>query len=365
MASEPNIWNYDKPPILPLVGKIGDYANALYSKQLPGVGDGVSRFFSLYAYLLRHQTTPLPVLRKQIVSGGAPLFTEAQLAAIMETIRAQSGSAFAMRLLRIQKGGGEPSVAVPPAYDADPSRSKFWDVFIRNRLYTLTKNIPPAFDGFAPVLFILYGLEQIEIVGPLLSTFLDTITLGLPTLAEMLSVSVATFISLAPIPYASFIGDFVAWFICFIFIMMSATLSVSRKQFGTAFTVSLGAVPLLGEQISDAALLFEKGAERYDFNKEKIVDSVDKVSPHMAQFIDYWAPSVEPKTGPPVVFDSDQVLLDLFKKAVDTSGEDAAMAMVRHPDALPSAARTLVSPKYKAIIGTKKGGQRRTRKVRR
>ncbi len=382
----PTVWDYDKPPILPLVGKIGEYTRALYSKQLPFAGNGVERFFSLYGFLLHHLDTPLPQLRRMIVSKGAPIFSESQLASIVDTVRSQRGSAVAQRFTRLgappslfaQQGGAAAvmmhpvtaagvgaAVTGPVKLDADPSRSKFWDVFLRKRLYSVSKDIPPAFDGFAPIFFVLYGLEQIELLGPLLSTFLDTITLGLPTLAEMMSVGVSTFVALAPIPYASFVGDIVAWFICFIFIMISATMSVSRKQFGTAFTISLGAVPLVGEQVSDAALLFEKGVERYDFNKHRVVESVGKVSPHMAEFIDYWAPTTETKTGPPVVFDSDQFMLDLFKKAVDTQGEDTAMAMVRHPSALPASAQNLVSPKYKPLIGTKKGGRRRTRKVQR
>jgi hypothetical protein len=86
----------------------------------------------------------------------------------------------------------------------------------------------------------------------------------------------------------------------------------------------------------------------------------------MADFINYWAPSTVSKEGPPVVFDPDLVLLDLFKKAVAEQGEDTTMSMIRHPGDMPASAREVVSnPKYKEILGSKKsGGRRKTRKVR-
>lgn len=391
MASVPNSWNYDKPPMLPLFAKIGVLTTDLYNKQMPGpnpAGPGVARFFSLYWFLLNHLDTDPESLRLKITSGGAPVFTHEQLTAVLGAIRAQKDTSFAQRLLRMSQHGGSPTPAagaataptaaaaavaatgLPPSpLDDDPSRSKFWDIFIRTKLYKLTKNLPPAFDGLAPIIFALYGLEQIEVIGPLIASGLDSITLGLPILGKLMGTVLAKMVSLAPIPYAGPVGDVVAYFMSLVFIMLSATMSVSRKQFGTSFTVGVGAVPIIGDNLSDAALLFEKQVERYEFNKKKFLNSLEKVSPHTADFIDYWLPSKKEKTGPPVAFDSDMVLVDLMKTAVDTVGESDAVAMIPNPDAMPVASRNLVkNPVLKQELGTpssaKKGGRRRTRRIR-
>jgi len=383
MAYLPNKWDYDSPPIPPLVDKIGELTHALYSKQLPGSNQGVMRFFSLYWFILHHLDVPPARLRMMIVNRGIPIFTDTQMAQVVDTVRSQLGTSVAQRFLKIRSVAGMPPTvggannkltssldsakkvneSVPSSgpvtgdssgaspFDDDPSRSKFWDKAIQKILYDVTKHIPPGFDGLAPIIFILYGLEQIEILGPLLATFFDTITIGLPTLAELVAASVKIFVSLAPIPYASFAGEFVAWFICFVFIMVSATMSVSRKQFGTAFTVGLRAVPLYGDKVSNTALKFEKGMERYIFNKHKMIDSVGRVSPYMASFIDYWAPELDQTPGPPIYFDSDLFLLDLFKTAIKNHGEDVAVQMVLDPSSMPAAAKNLVSNKYKSAIG--------------
>ena len=378
----PAVWNYNDPPLLPLFDNMGNLAQDLYGAQFPKSKEGVQRFFSLYYFLLKNLDVPLETLRARILNGKEPVFTAEQLAQVVATLRTQVGTPFAQRLLRMagQRGGGpefptkSPSASSPAGGEAvvveveeDPSRSKFWDVFIRKRLYNVTKGLPPAFDGFVPIVFALNSLEQVKILGPLIATFLDSITLGLPILGKVMGTALSKMIALAPIPYAGPVGDIAAYFICLVFIMISATMSVSRKQFGTAFTVGIGAVPVFGDQISDAALLFEKQVERYNFNKDRIVDSVGEVSPHMAEFINYWAPSTESKEGPPVVFDPDLVLLDIFKKVVATQGEDTAMSMIKHPGDMPANAREVVSnPKYKEMLGSKKsGGRRRTRRHRR
>jgi hypothetical protein len=409
MAEKPSKWDYNKPPMLPLFMKIGILSNDLVGNTLPGSAHNMALFFSLYSFILHNLDVPATELRRRITMDGKPLFTPEQMESVLQTIGSQRKSSFAQRLLRMtggrrHSGGGGfvpklPSIpklptvdsvtsavvnsvapktptnaapansgAMPPSpLDDDPSRSKFWDVFIRTRLYNLTKGLPPAFDGFAPIIFALYSLEQIEVLGPLIASALDTVTLGLPILGKLMGTALAKIVSLAPIPYAGPVGDIAAYFITLVFIMLSATMSVSRKQFGTSFTVGVGAVPVVGDNLSDAALLFEKQVERYEFNKKKFLDSLDKVSPHTAEFIDYWLPSKKPKSGPPIAFDPDEVMLDVFKKLVVTEGEDKAMMSTPYPDALPVKARELVSnPEYKAQIGSKKnGGRRRTRRLRR
>jgi hypothetical protein len=392
MASLP-VWNYDKPPISPLIGKVGDLANNLYSSNIPGAKMGVSRFFSLYLFILQHRDLPSETLRQRILINGKPVFTPAEMENVLAQIKSQQGTSFAQRLLRTaQKGGAGPAGAAPngkngeAAKDDNPSRSKFWDKFIRDLLYKVARYIPPSFDRLTPFIFALYGLEQIEIVGPLIATFLDSITLGLPTLGKLMGDSVSRLVLLAPVPYAGVVGNLASYFIGLLFIMISAVMSVSRKQFGTAFTVGIGAAPLIGDQLSDAALMFEKQVERYDYNKKKILASIEGISPHTADVVDYWTPSKEEiiKLGPPVIFDPNEALLDLLEKAVDDYGPETTMAIIDDPSILPpgadkvlGAAATAASPpplgnatpaanKPAAAIGgaNKIRGRRKTRKHR-
>lgn len=379
MASAPSKWNYDRPPMLPLFLKIGILANDLYSSQLPPeTALTLARFFSLYWFILCNLNVPDAELRMRITDNGLPIFKPVEMAEAIQQINAQADTPFARRLLAMtgiryaQAGGkntmtvavpGTAAGTVPPATtpsegDDDPSRSKFWDVFFRKRLYNLTKGLPPSFDTFAPIIFSLYGAEQIQIVGPLIASGLDTITLGLPILGKLLGTSFAKIVSLAPIPYAGPVGDIVAYFIALVFIMLSATMSVSRKQFGTSFTIGVGAVPVIGDNLSDAALLFEKQVERYEFNKKRLLGSLEEVSPHAAEFFNYYLPGAAPKTGPPPPFDWDMIFLDVLKKATEGQDTEAIVSALPFPKNLPLSVKEYVGEK-------KKGGRRRTRKSRR
>jgi len=371
MASLPNTWDYDKPPMLPLFFKIGILAEDLYSSSMPPETSMImARFFSLYWFILCNLSVPPADLRLRITDRGKPIFKPEEMVEAIEQIKAQADTPFAHRLKAMtrgmQRGGGN---ALPPpkttmevapvvAKDYDPSRSKVWDVFFRERLYNLTKGLPPVFDRFAPIIFALYGAEQISIVGPIIASGLDTITLGLPTLGKLSGNIFSKIVALLPIPYAGLVGDAIAYFVTVVFIMLSATMSVSRKQFGTSFTVGIGAVPVIGDNLSDAALLFEKQVERYEFNKTRFLSSLGEVSPHAAEFIDFYLPSKTAKSGPPPQFDWDMVFLDVLKKVTDGQDATAIVAALPYPNAVP--------PSVKEFVGEKKkGGRRRTRKTRR
>lgn len=405
MASRPNIWNYDEPPLTPLVGKLGNLADGLYSTHIKDAKIGIDRFFSLYLYILQRLSMRPEELRLLILNKGEPIFSLDAMKSIMATIESQKSLSFAQRLLANAQVGGAPknlsmgtaglssltgiatkgipkppiglsatnalasvtpqSVPSPGGDEGDnPSTQKFWDIFIKKRLGdSLTSYVPTQKDQATPLVFSLYGLEQLEGIGPLISTFLDTVTLGLPTIGELLGIGAGTLIQLAPIPYAGIVADGAAYMISLLFVMISSIVSMSRKQFGTAFTVGLGAVPLIGDTLSDSALLFEKQYERYLFNKKRLLKSVDSVSPHMAEFLDYWAPDVVPKSGPPVTLDADGILTDLVTKSVGDHGIDRTRALLdaSNMKALPAEARNMLT------VGNKKGGKRcrKTRRIKR
>lgn len=418
MASKPNVWNYDDPPLTPLVNKLGTLAGGLYSSVIKDAKIGIDRFFSLYLFVLRNLDKSPEILRMQILNKGVPLFSLDELRSIMSTIDSQKSLPFAQRLLANAQIGGQPknigmgamtsaglrSLAgiatkgvpkpdistrltgvdrrapspiatkapnailnlsdTPGVADDNPATKKFWDLFFKKRLApSLSTYVPTQKDQATPIIFALYGLEQLETVGPLISTFLDSVTLGLPTIGELLGIGAGTLIQLAPIPYAGIIADSAAYAISLLFIMISSLMSVSRKQFGTSFTVGLGAIPIIGDTLSDAALLFEKQYERYVFNKKRLLQSVDEVSPRTAEFLNYWAPEVIPKVGPAPTLDAEGVLLDVMDKSVEEHGIEKTRAMLdpSNISKLPAAAREMLTE------GNKKGGRRgrKTRRIRR
>jgi hypothetical protein len=424
MASAPKRWNYDDPPLTPLVSKLGNLANGLYSSHIKNAKAGIDRFFSLYLFILKNLSMRPEELRLLITSKGEPIFSLDAMKSLMSTINSQKSLPFAKRLLVNSQVGGQPkdismstmaraglgsltgiaSRGVPeglkstvhtdigslapasltgsltpnslgtaasvtgqitsgeggtPDDEADnPSTKKFWDVFFKRRVgNTLTSYVPTQEDKATPWIFALYGLERLESVGPLISTFLDTVTLQLPTVGELLGTGAGTLIQLAPIPYAGLVADGVAYAISLLFIMISSITSLSRKQFGTSFTVGLGAVPIIGDLLSDAALLFEKQYERYEFNKKRLLKSLEKVSPHMADFMDYWAPDVLPKTGPPVTLDTDKVIEDLTRKSLNIHGVEGTRALLT-PNNIKA-----MSPEARSLIMNKSGGRRKTRRL--
>ena len=365
--AQPNIWNYNDPPKSEFIEKMGFFTREMYAKAMPHSDENMIRFFSLYNFILNNLDVPAAELAPRIVQDGAPMFSAEEVSALQKKIWAQRNLPLARRLAPAQRGGNQTTGAgangKTSALDADPSRSKLFDRIVRTRMYPLVQKIPPAFDGFIPFVFFLYGLEQMEIIGPIIGTFLDTITLGLPLLANAIKLAVRTSIAVAPIPYAGFMGDIAAYLVGLFFLIVAFTMNVGRKMFGTAFKNGLEMVPLIGENLFQGAVTFETGFERYLRNKQRFVDSVGKVSPHMAQFIEYWAPSETPMSGPPVIFNPDKFELDLLRKAMDKSDKAGVVSMLKDPAALgPEAVAELGLPTTEA----KKGGRRRTgRKIRR
>ena len=356
--AQPNIWDYNDPPKSEFIEKMGFFTREMYAQSMPQSDINMMRFFSLYNFILNNLNVPAAELAPRIIQDGAPMFSVEEVAALQKKIGSQRNSPLAARLVPAQRGGTQAGDGKESVLDSDPSRSKLFDRIVRTRMYPLVQKIPPAFDGFIPFVFFLYGLEQIEIIGPIVGTFLDSITLGLPILANAIKLAVKTGISLAPIPYAGFLGDIGAYFVGLLFLIIAFNMNVSRKMFGTAFKNGLEMVPMIGENLFQGAVTFETGFERYLRNKQRFVESVGKVSPHMAQFIEYWAPSDTPRTGDPVVFNPDKFELDLLHKAMESSDKATVASVLKDPKAL--------GPEAAAELGIKKGGfHRRTgRKIR-
>jgi len=253
--------------------------------------------------------------------------------------------------LKSSSGGGAPPkpkagpIADPKAgtapvnpLDADPSRSKFFDKLIRKMFNPVTSHIPPSWDGVLWYFFILYNLEQMEFVGPMVATALDTVTLSLPVAAEIASHLTEKVISLAPVPYASFVGEALGYTVSLIFISVAVILNGSRKHFGSGFKVSLEAVPIFGDMLMDAAQSVETGAERYMRSREKILMSTEKISPHAEKIIRYYSPSTEITTEGAPSLEIPPIKKDVVDYVAKATGMNAAMNIAADPGAALSGA---------------------------
>jgi hypothetical protein len=226
--------------------------------------------------------------------------------------------------------------------------------------------IPPSWDGVMWYLHILYHVEQIEIIGPMIGTALDVVTLSLPVAADLCSDTLSTIISLAPIPYASFVGDAVGYVVSLSLICFAVLLNASRKHFGSGFKASLEAVPIFGDVLMDAAQSVETGADRYLISRKKLLKNVNKVSPHAKEFLDYYTPDVEIKTGPPPELDIPMVKADVIEYVAEESGAlNAINAITGKVNGISAAATTATNKVKSAVNSTiKSGGRRKTRKNR-
>jgi hypothetical protein len=329
---------------------ISRYVNFLIGSKLPGIQENVAKVFGLYEFLLQHRHEPPHKLRGLITEGGAPVFTEAELQSILATLETQATTPFAKRI-QGQAGGAAPTAVAATAATAiaapaartepvDETRNKFWDKLIRKFTSPFTKSIPKCWDNYFWFLFLLYNLEQIEVLGPFISSALDTVTLSLPVLADIAGELASKLLLLVPLPYAGLAGDAIGYAISLIFVLFAVNLNFSRKHFGSAFQVSLEGIPIIGDILTEGAQKFELGAERYLINREKLIRGFQPVSPMMASASRYYSPGFDAYQGPPPPVALDTVIKDVKDYAMKKSGANAVLKTVQEGPAALTAAAT-------------------------
>jgi hypothetical protein len=255
--------------------KINHLANNVLGKHFKGIGDDVASNVNLYNFILKNLDTSNDVLAKSITDNGTPIFTEADIAEIKKVLKTHLDTPYSKKILGSQSGAGPRSVQ-----EDDISRNKFWDRFFRGLASPISSRISP--DGIISKIswwiFILYNLEQMDRFGPIISQFLDIITLSLPALAELTQELCQKLIGLVPLPYMSQAGELIGIALSTIFIITAVVLNNSRKHFGAAFKTALEAIPILGDSLSLAAMNFETAAERFEYYRNKYNKSVEKLS---------------------------------------------------------------------------------------
>jgi hypothetical protein len=147
-------------------------------------------------------------------------------------------------------------------------------------------------DKFLWIFFILYSLEQTEIIGPFISQGLDLLTLSLPVFAEIAEEIGAFFI---PIPI---VGQMGGWVIGVFFLITSVFLNFSRKHFGSAFKSAVEMLPIIGDSAGMAVINIEQGMERFLAYKNKMVKSTSKVSSQLGSVVQDYYPQLEDVRAP-------------------------------------------------------------------
>jgi hypothetical protein len=331
---------------------VGIHATSKYllGNLIPGAEQNITRTISLYRFLLQNKDVDPNALRLKILDKGKPLFSEGDLREIMEVVKRNAGMPFSRQLLtrNVQRGGANAAATVPPTVapaapvagaPAAPGKpggaGEFWDSFFEKLAHPIASRIPSKFDGLIWYIFILQHLEEIDFLGPIISTALDSITLTLPILAQMAKSVAMRVLMLAPVPYAGVAGELLGTGVATMILSVAIFLNASRKKFGSAFKVALEAIPLFGEMLADMAKNFETAALRYERNRRKMLNTLEKYSPHVEDVVDYWSPTVEIQDQEMVFFDVNKMKLDLINKAAQELGIDDAMSIVGN-SALPT-----------------------------
>ena len=259
--------------------------------KVPGIEQNVVKAFNLYRFFQNHLDTSPNVLARKITVQGLPLFNSKEISEIQNTIRRQSV---------VQSGGGT------DVGSTDTTRQKFWDNIIHKLTHTIGSLIPfgEICKNWEFYIFFLYALEQMEFIGPFVSTALDSITLSLPVLSDLTADGVQTLFMLLPIPYAGLVGDIAGFVIGTLFILFAVMLNINRKYFGSAFKVSLELIPMFGDILAEAATNFEVAMERAMARRAKILDSIKPISPTMYSFGEYYIPSDQIHNWSPPQLDS-------------------------------------------------------------
>jgi len=320
-------WRLADPVTSPKDIRLERLVREIFGQRFAHINENVTKALSLYGFLANHRHESADELARTVLGeNGKPLFTKSDIQEIQSILERQKNTSYFRRVTGKQTGGSP--------LDSDPSRSKFFDKMIRKITYPITSRIPPSWDGILWYVFILYNLEQTEFIGPFIATAMDTITLSLPVMAELASEGFEKLVSLAPIPYAGFAGEILGYIVSLIFILFAVTLNIGRMHFGSAFKVSLEAIPVFGDMLMDAAQSVETGAERYLQNRNKLLKPIDRISPTLYDNLNYYVPdtNIHLKSPPPLSYNV--VKKDVAGFVLEETGVSDTLAKIPSPNAL-------------------------------
>jgi hypothetical protein len=323
-------WESQRLNISATENAIGHLANRAMGNKFPDINHDIMKTFNLYRFFVQHLNTAAANLQPLITENGQPIFTVADIEEIQAKIRSQNNTQYVKHLKQL--GGTQQAMPVGiPVATPDPSRNKFWDKLIRRVTYPIWSNIPPSWDGIMWYVFLLYSLEQAAIIGPFISTALDTITLTLPNIPSLIDSILPKLIGLIPLPYMSTAGDLISYAIGLIFIILGVFLNIQRKHFGSAFKTSIEILPIIGDNLAEIAQSVETGAERYEQNRNRIISKITPVTPSLGNYLEYYVPNMDIHTGPAPQFSIPAIKQDLVMYAKKEAGINEMMNKIPNP----------------------------------
>jgi hypothetical protein len=201
-------------------------------------------------------------------------------------------------------------------------------------MYPITSNIPPSWDGLLWYVFFLHSLEQIDGIGPIVSTMLDTISLTLPAIPDLLQMIAPRIAGL--FPWGNWVGEAIVIVAALIFNTLAVFINIQRKHFGTAFKTAVDTIPFVGDTLAEFLIRFETGADRYEVNRHRILNQIEPVSPTLEHYINYWSPTVDMKTDAPPHWDLPAIKQDVKDYALKESGLDKVEGVFSDPSAMLS-----------------------------
>jgi len=252
-------------------------------------------------------------------------------------------------------------VAERPGY-IDKSRNSFFDrIFVK--MGNIYSNSPFAikfshkWDGIFWFMFLLYNLENIDIVGPFLSAGLDAYIVAVRMVAEALDETIPGILSTlgSLLPFGAgiaggAIGKGLSTAIGAFLLMGTIIVSISRKHFGDAFKSSLDIIPVIGDYLLLFAMSAETNLDRLNAYRNKLIIQLESVSPRLYTFVDYWVPKLEPvpAEAPPIPSLAD-IKEDIVNKGMEATGADEALAKVQNITANPLGAAAGQLPAMPAL----------------
>lgn len=270
----------------------------------------------LYDYFMRHLNTPA-----EKIAAHLPGFTRMNVLEIQHTLKLQHG-------LRGRQSGGSVT-------ETEDKTQELYDKII-GRMGTI---FPPSWDRFFYYLFFLHAIENAKFIGPLATTFFDSISLTLPTVGEGIgtALDIGSTVLLSAIPGAAIAAPVIGYIPELILGLIAINIDMSRKRFSQAFKKLLDLVPLLGETLSQAAVNFEVFLRNYEASRERLLKDAADLSPSAAKSLACVLPLVSKSEEEcPHPFDSEEIKTEMEVRVFKEMPFLVSMGITRFEQLTPS-----------------------------
>jgi hypothetical protein len=302
--------------------------------------------FELYDYFMRHLDTPA-----EKVAARLPGFTRANVLEIQRTLKLQHG-------LRGRQAGGAESTtpvaneAVVASEKEEKEEDKTQELYdkIFGRMGAI---FPPSWDRFFYYLFFLHAIENAKFIGPLATTFFDSISLTLPTVGEGIgtALDVGSTVLLSAIPGAAIAAPVIGYIPELLLGLIAINMDMSRKRFSQAFKKMLDLVPLLGETLSQAAVNFEVFLKNYEASRERLVKEAADLSPSVAKSLACVLPLVtKTEEGCPHPFDNEAIKAEMEVRVFKEMPFLKMMGITRFEQLTPSGVLEALKSKVRSAV---------------